>query len=76
MAGDSLTLEGTVTRTHRGDLYSVRTPAIDRVLAKRSARLFKNAIRIIPGDRVTIEVSPYDTRRGRIVRRLDPVRTP
>jgi translation initiation factor IF-1 len=40
------------------------------VLAKRSGRLSVHHIRITEGDRVRLEISPYDTTRGRITRRL------
>lgn len=40
-----------------------------KVLAHLSGRMRKNYIRILPGDRVTIELSPYDLTRGRIVYR-------
>jgi translation initiation factor IF-1 len=39
------------------------------VLAHVSGRMRKNFIRILPGDRVTVELSPYDLKRGRIVYR-------
>lgn len=39
------------------------------VLATVSGKMRKNFIRILPGDRVTVEVSPYDTKRGRIIYR-------
>ncbi len=39
------------------------------VLAHVSGRMRKNFIRILPGDRVTVELSPYDFKRGRIVYR-------
>lgn len=39
------------------------------VLAVVSGKMRKNFIRILPGDRVTVEVSPYDLKRGRIVYR-------
>lgn len=41
-----------------------------RVLAHISGKIRLNFIRILPGDRVKIELSPYDLTRGRIVRRL------
>lgn len=40
------------------------------VLGHISGRLRKNFIRILPGDRVRVELSPYDLSRGRIIRRL------
>ncbi len=39
------------------------------VLAHVSGKMRKNFIRILPGDRVTVEVSPYDLKRGRIIYR-------
>jgi len=39
------------------------------VLAHVSGRMRKNFIRILPGDRVTVELSPYDLKRGRIIYR-------
>lgn len=39
------------------------------VLAHVSGRMRKNFIRILPGDKVTVELSPYDLKRGRIVYR-------
>lgn len=41
-----------------------------QVLGHISGRLRKNFIRILPGDRVRVEISPYDLNRGRITRRL------
>jgi translation initiation factor IF-1 len=41
-----------------------------QVLGHISGRLRKNFIRILPGDRVRVELSPYDLTRGRITRRL------
>lgn len=40
-----------------------------QVLAHVSGKMRKNFIRILPGDRVTVELSPYDLKRGRIVYR-------
>jgi translation initiation factor IF-1 len=70
---DFLILEGVITKCSRGDLYTVEYEAAGRkaiLLAKRSGRLNVHRIRITEGDRVRVEVSPYDTGRGRITRRL------
>jgi translation initiation factor IF-1 len=72
MAGDALEMTGVVREHRRGDLYQVecQAGALRRtVLAKRSGRLITNKIFVLPGDEVTIEVSPYDTTRGRITHR-------
>ena len=47
------------------------------VLAYLSGKMRKNYIRVLPGDRVTVEISPYDLSKGRIVKRvLDKGQTP
>jgi len=71
--GDFLVFEGVVVKCSRGGFYTVEyVSGVHRgtVLAKRAGRLSVHRIRITEGDRVRIEVSPYDTSRGRIVRRL------
>jgi translation initiation factor IF-1 len=73
MSGEFIEMEGTVTRTHRGDAYecACEIGALRRtVLCKRGGRLNQHHIRLTVGDRVRVEVSPYDTTRGRITRRL------
>jgi translation initiation factor IF-1 len=70
---DFLVLEGTVTKCSRGGFYTVEYSSgahRGTVLAKRSGRLNIHRIRITEGDRVRIEISPYDTARARITRRL------
>lgn len=74
MKDDVLIVHGTVIEGHRGDLFSCDVEiggVTTRVLAKRSGRLYSRSIRILPGDRVEVELSPYDTSRGRIVYRGD-----
>jgi translation initiation factor IF-1 len=69
MSGDALAVEGVVVAEARGDLFTVDVElgrAKKRVLAKRSGRLVKAHIRLLPGDRVQLELSPYDLTRGRI----------
>jgi translation initiation factor IF-1 len=73
MSGDVIETEGIVVGCHRGDVYAVEAligTQRRRVLAKRNGRLNVNHIRLTDGDRVRIEISPYDTTRGRITRRL------
>lgn len=70
---DFLVLEGIVTKCSRGGFYTVEYMSgahRGTVLAKRSGRLNVHRIRLTEGDRVRLEVSPYDTTRGRITRRL------
>jgi translation initiation factor IF-1 len=70
---DFLVFEGIVTKCSRGGFYTVEFVLGGRrgnVLAKRSGRLSVHRIRLTEGDRVRLEVSPYDPTRGRIIRRL------
>ncbi len=50
-------------------MFKVELENKHQVLAHVSGRMRKNFIRILPGDRVAIELSPYDLNRGRIVYR-------
>lgn len=73
MSGDELTFQGVIMEAHRGDTYRIEctTGSLRRiVLAKRSGRLTKHHIRLLPGNRVEVAVSPYDTTRGRVTKRL------
>jgi translation initiation factor IF-1 len=51
------------------DLAASGKPGKHKVLAHISGKMRKNFIRILPGDRVTVELSPYDLKRGRITYR-------
>jgi translation initiation factor IF-1 len=61
---------GVVLEKFPGGMFSVELEQKQVVLAHLSGRLRKNRIRILAGDRVTLELSPYDLTRGRITYRL------
>ena len=61
--------EGTVTQVLPGTMFRVDLPGQRNVLAHISGKMRKHFIRILPGDRVKVEISPYDLTRGRIVYR-------
>lgn len=63
-----VTLKGVVTET-KPNTFVVKTEHGHIVLANLSGRLKLHFIKIVPGDKVTLEVSPYDLKRGRIVHR-------
>lgn len=64
---DKLEMDGVVEEALPGTLFRVRVNDSDHVvLATLAGKLRQNRIRILPGDSVTVEVSPYDTSRGRI----------
>ena len=66
---DHIQLTGTVTQVLPGTMFRVALPNGHEVLAHISGKMRKNFIRILPGDRVLVELSPYDLTRGRIVYR-------
>lgn len=67
---DVIEFEGTVVEAMPNTTFKVRIPNGHIVTAQISGKLRMNYIRIVPGDRVTIEVSVYDLNKGRITWRL------
>ena len=63
---DVIETEGTVVEALPNAKFKVELPNKHQVLAHISGKLRMNFIRILPGDKVTIELSPYDLTRGRI----------
>ena len=59
-------LEGTVVESLPNTMFSVDIGGGHTILAHISGKLRMNFIRIYPGDKVTVELSPYDPTRGRI----------
>jgi translation initiation factor IF-1 len=68
---DSIKAEGTVIEAFRGDRFSVELDNGVTILATISGRLWQRHIRVIPGDRVQVELSPYDLTHGRISYRFN-----
>lgn len=62
-------MEGTVKEVLPNGMFRVELDNGMLVLAHASGKMRMHFIRIIPGDRVTVELTPYDLRRGRIVYR-------
>jgi translation initiation factor IF-1 len=63
---DVIEVEGTVVEALPNAMFLVELENSHKVLAHISGKLRMNFIRILPGDKVTIELSPYDLTRGRI----------
>ena len=63
---DMIEVEGTVIEALPNAMFQVELANGHKVLARISGKLRMNFSRILPGDRVTIELSPYDLTRGRI----------
>ena len=63
---DVIELEGTVVEALPNAMFQVELPNGHKILAHISGKLRMNFIRILPGDKVTVQMSPYDPTRGRI----------
>lgn len=66
---DAIQVEGTVLETLPNAMFRVELENGHRVLAHISGKMRMHFIKILPGDRVTVELSPYDLSRGRITYR-------
>ena len=64
---DMIEIEGTVIEKLPNTMFQVELVNGHRVLAHISGKLRQNFIRILPGDRVKLELSPYDLTKGRII---------
>ena len=67
---DVIEVEGTVTEAWPNTQFRVELDNGHNVLAHISGRMRMNYIRILPGDKVKVELSPYDLDRGRITYRF------
>ena len=63
---DMIELEGTVVEAMPNAMFKVEIQGGHQILAHISGKLRMNFIRILPGDKVTVEKSPYDLSKGRI----------
>lgn len=67
---EAITVEGTVVEPLPNAMFRVELDNGHKVLAHVSGKMRKFFIRILPGDKVTVELSPYDLTRGRITYRV------
>jgi translation initiation factor IF-1 len=67
---DAIEVEGTVVEPLPNAMFRVELENGHKVLAHISGKMRMNYIRILPGDRVKLELSPYDLSRGRITFRV------
>ncbi|MCD4782385.1 MAG: translation initiation factor IF-1 [Candidatus Eremiobacteraeota bacterium] len=63
---EAIEVEGIVIEALPSAMFRVELPNGHKVLAHVSGKIRMNFIRILPGDKVTVELSPYDLTRGRI----------
>ena len=66
---EGILMNGTVLESLRNAMFRVRLETGQEVLAHVSGKIRKFFIRVLPGDTVTVELSPYDLTRGRITHR-------
>jgi len=66
---DVIKMEGTIVEARRNATFLVELDNGHKVLAQISGRMRKNFIKLLPGDRVVVELSIYDLSKGRIVYR-------
>lgn len=67
---EAIEVEGTIVETLPNAMFKVELDNGHRVLAHVSGKMRMNFIRILPGDKVKLELSPYDLTRGRIIYRV------
>jgi translation initiation factor IF-1 len=67
---DAIEVEGVVTETLPNAYFRVELANGHKILAHLSGKMRMNFIKIFPGDKVKVELSPYDLKKGRITYRL------
>ncbi len=67
---DIIEIQGTVSETLPNAMFRVKLDNGHMILAHISGKMRMHFIRILPGDKVTVEMSPYDLTRGRITYRF------
>ena len=70
MAKDVIEIEGTILESMPNAMFKVKLENGHEILAHISGKIRKNFIRILPGDKVKVEMTPYDLTIGRITFRL------
>lgn len=70
MTKEIIKLEGKISEALPSTTFKVRLDNGHEILAHISGRMRVNYIRLLPGDKVEVEMSPYDLTKGRIIKRL------
>ena len=68
---ENIRIEAEVTEALPNAMFRVKLPNEHKILAHISGKMRMHFIKILPGDKVTVEISPYDLSKGRIVYRCD-----
>jgi translation initiation factor IF-1 len=69
-------MNGVVMECFPNTTFKVKCDNGHEVLAYLAGKLRRFFIRVIPGDKVTVEISPYDLSRGRITKRVQEIKSP
>jgi translation initiation factor IF-1 len=67
---DAIEVEGTILESLPNAMFKVKLSNDHEILAHISGKIRMNFIKILPGDKVTVELTPYDLNRGRITYRF------
>ena len=70
MNKDKILHEGVVLENLPGTLFKIKLDNERQILGHLSGKMRVNYIKVLPGDRVRVEMSPYDDTKGRIIHRL------
>lgn len=70
MKEEQISVEGKILEALANTQFRVQLENGHTVIAHISGKMRKNFIKVIPGDKVTVEISPYDLTKGRIARRI------
>jgi translation initiation factor IF-1 len=70
MKDQNIYKEGLVEEALPGTLFRIKLDDGTEILGHLAGKLRMNFIRILPGDKVRVEISPYDNKKGRIIQRL------
>ncbi len=71
---EKIEMAGVVVKALPSAMFRVQLDGAHEILAHLSGKMRKHYIRILPGDRVKVELSPYDLSKGRIIYRQSPER--
>ncbi len=74
--GDAIEVSGVVQEALPNAMFRVTLENGHKIIGHISGKMRKHYIKILPGDKVTVELSPYDLSRGRITYRVREVRSP
>ena len=73
MGKDGIEMNGTVRECFPDTKFRVQCDNGHEIIAYLAGKMRRNYIRVLPGDKVTVEISPYDLTKGRIIKRVSAV---